>query len=235
MLPHLMSTRRPDASPNGEPTFTVVIPTSGRATLKRTLRRLRRESVDDIEVVVVSDGEQPLAQRITEKYARGWPSLKYLEGPQTRNWGNAQRMEGIANARGRYLLFIDDDDIHRRGAFRKIRGAVARDPNRIIIFRMNRFGQILPAEPGRLVQGNVGTPQMLVPNLPGQVGSWLTRDRYASDFDFLSECIELQGHPVWHGAVIANAPAWGWASARLSRVRVRLAIRTRLFGLLGVR
>ena len=54
---------------------------------------------------------------------------------------------------------------------------------------------------------NVGTPMFLVPNLPGKLGSWTaTGERYASDFDFISGSVALQGEPVWQRAVIALAP-----------------------------
>jgi glycosyltransferase involved in cell wall biosynthesis len=193
--------------------------------LRRTLRRLRREDEGDIEVIVVSDGDRPAARAIAEKESSSWPSIRFVTGPLTNNWGNAQRMEGISRAAGDYLLFIDDDDVHRRGAFRNIRRAVARHPGRIIIFRMNRDGEILWHVPEIRLE-NLGTPQILVPNLRGKVGTWVSKDRYQSDFDFLSQCVELQGPPVWDETIIALAPPL------LLRMRKRLVLRNRLRRLL---
>jgi glycosyltransferase involved in cell wall biosynthesis len=205
-----------------KPVFSVIIPTVGRATLRSTLRRLRSETRGDVEAIVVSDGDFPDAKRTVES-----EGARFITGPETRHWGNAQRMMGISEARGRYLLFIDDDDVHRRGAFARIRGAVAQNPDRIFIFRMVRHGEVLWRYPS-VQEANQGTPQLLIPNVPGRVGSWLTNDRYQSDFDFLCECIGLQGDPLFNPAVIALAPPWHreWRDRdvmkrRLERIRSR--------------
>jgi acetyltransferase-like isoleucine patch superfamily enzyme len=197
------------------PLLSIVIPTIGRPTLKTTLRSIRRQNRGDIEIIVVSDGSRPSAERIARM-----TGATFIEGPRTQSWGNAQRMIGIKAAAGRYLMFIDDDDKHRRGAFNQIRAAIAATPDRIIVFRMTREGEILWWE--RVVKHtNQGTPQLLVPNVPGRLGSWLTQDRYESDFDFLTECVALQGEPIWNEAIIADCPP------RIMWVRERLILRNR--------
>ena len=129
----------------------------------------------------------------------------------------------MSRATGTHLLFIDDDDEHARAAFRHIRRAIDRYPDRILIFRMRRFGELLWEVP-ELSRGSVGTPQFVVPNTPNRLGSWLTHDQYSSDFDFLTECLDLQGDPVWMEALIALAPRQSF----LFQVRRKVAIRTRL-------
>lgn len=216
------------AAPGRRPRFSVIVPTVGRRTLTRTLQRLRLEDSGDLQVIVVSDGRRPRAEKIVGRVGRGWPALEYVTGPRTKWWGDAQRMEGIQRAQGDYLLFIDDDDVYRRGAFTTIRQAASEHPNRIIVFRMMWPGTILWAAP-KLTHGNVGTPMMLIPNVPGRVGSWATAKQYASDFYFLEECIRLQGEPVWRDEVIAlvNQPR-GDPRTFMQRLRGRIALRTRL-------
>lgn len=185
------------------PLFSVIVPTCGRQSLRRTLRRLRAEDRGDIEVVVVGDGPQPGAEEITRGESARWPSLRYLETEPTGSWGNAQRMAGIEQAKGRYLVFMDDDDLTKRGAFGAIREAVRSTPDRVLLFRMRYLdGRVLWRD--QVVElGNVSTQQVVVPNQPGKVGSWLTEDRYTSDFDFITECVQLQGEPVWRPEVVA--------------------------------
>lgn len=206
--------------------FTIIVPTSGRTTLRRTLRALRRQDRGDIEVIVVSDGHQPVAEQIVRQL--GWPSVRFIRGPNTRSWGNQQRMIGIAAARGRYLAFIDDDDVHRRRAFRHIRKVIREHPGRIVIFRMKRDGVVLWADQ-EVRWANVGTPMFLVPNVPGKVGTWVTEDRYSSDYDFISESVTLQGDPIWDPVVIVDAPP----IPLRQRIRSKLAVRTRLRQLLA--
>jgi len=214
-------------------TFSVIIPTSGRATLSRTLRSVQRQRADDIEVIVISDGEQPAAEAIVREQASHWPELKYISGPVSGRWGHAQREEAIKHAKGAYLLFMDDDDVYHRDAFRQIRHAIRRHPDRVIIFRMKRFDRVLWQRP-QIEEGQVSTVQFVVPNLPDKVGSWVTNERYASDFDFISETVELQGAPVWDTKVIVTVepldltdPA-PWLRLRRDHWRVKLALRTRL-------
>jgi glycosyltransferase involved in cell wall biosynthesis len=219
------------------PTFSVIIPTSGRKSLRRTLRRLRSEAEGDIEVIVVSDGDQPTARAIANQEADRWAAIRYLDGPLTGNWGNAQRMVGIKEATGRYLMFIDDDDVPKRRAFHVIRQACQQNPGRMILFRIKRRGEVLWKTP-EVVFGNVATPQFVVPNVPGRVGSWVTNDRYESDLDFISECVRLQCEPIWDRHVIAvadpfrwSAPA-AWLEPRTRRWRNGAMIRTRMRTLL---
>jgi glycosyltransferase involved in cell wall biosynthesis len=206
-----------------DPVFPVIVPTIGRPQLNITLRRLVLEP--DVEVIVISDGFRPGGHEIAGCYRR----VQFVTGPATGRWGNAQRMEGMRRARGRYLIFIDDDDVHAEDAFAHIRAAVIRNPDRVILFRMNVLGKILWSEPV-VRHMNVGTPMMVVPNIPEKLGSWLTNDRYESDFDFLTECVALQGAPIWEEAIIAFAPQ---PAPLLARLRGWAAVRTRLGRLRG--
>lgn len=212
------------------PTFSVIIPTRGRPTLERTLARLDREVERDVEVIVVTDGRQPVAEAVVAKH----PNVKLVEGPMTGRWGNAQRQLGIGLTRGRYLLFIDDDDVHTRHAFRHLRAAVARWPGQIVIFQMRRDGRVLWRRRELAVE-NVGTPMFVVPNSAGKLGSWVaTGERYESDIDFIRGCVALQGEPVWVHRVIALAPPLPLLRQfRITFRRSRFkALRNKLLGLL---
>jgi glycosyltransferase involved in cell wall biosynthesis len=183
----------------------VIVPASGRPSIRMALRSIRKQNRGDIEIIVVTDGAQPAIERLCRRY----PEIRVLQGPTTRRWGHAQRMVGIQRATGRYLMFLDDDDRYARGAFDAVRAAVRRDPDRIILFRMKwRHGKIWGRPELRL--GNVGAGLVLVPNLPGKLGSWITNHRYESDFDFIEETVALQGEPVWNHRVVVICDAYMW-------------------------
>ena len=49
---------------------------------------------------------------------------------------------------------------------------------------------------------------------PGKVGSWLSDERsYLSDFEFMRECVELQGDPIFNPQVIAVLRPFRWSEA----------------------
>ncbi|WP_165864470.1 exopolysaccharide biosynthesis glycosyltransferase EpsD [Capsulimonas corticalis] len=91
--------------------ITVVIPTYNRkASLKVTLDGLARQkySLQDVEVIVVSDGSTDGTDAFLEEYAGGAPyTLRVITQA---NQGPAQaRNAGVWAAKGEIIVFIDDD------------------------------------------------------------------------------------------------------------------------------
>lgn len=188
------------------PAFSVIVPTLGRPTLRRTLRSIKsqRGGDADVEVIVVADEGNDGAAVIFADEASDRPLWRLIEHKRTSGgYGYPQRARGIELASGRYLLFIDDDDVYTKRAFKAIRHAVALHPGRIIVLRMDIFGMLrwerrTPA----LEVNNVGMEMVAIPNIPGRVGTFRSPLRYASDFDFVAETVALQGEPVWRKEVI---------------------------------
>ncbi len=98
----------PARRPVAEPLFTVVVTTFNRPELLvHALRSLENQTLQDFEVVLVNDHGAPV-----EAEALAWRfPLAYLR--LGRNSGlPAARNAGIRIARGRYLCYLDDDDIY---------------------------------------------------------------------------------------------------------------------------
>ncbi len=100
----------PDDQP-GRLSISVVIPTFNRAAmLAATLESFATQTLptDQYEVVVVDDGSEDATPEICRSFASRMP-LNYLH---IENSGiSAAKNIGILAARGRILLFADDDDI----------------------------------------------------------------------------------------------------------------------------
>lgn len=107
---------------------------------------------------------------------------------------------------GTHLWWMDDDDVATEGALAIIREKVARQPERIHIFKMQyngKHGGILWAD-NHLTMGNVGGTMAVVPNVPGKLGSWVHPGIHCGDYHFLKQTLELQGGPpVFHPDIIA--------------------------------
>lgn len=121
-------------------------------------------------------------------------------------WGHCQINYGITQARGDYLIFIDDDDCFPDGALDAIRRAIAEQPSpRPLMFKFysRRHGRTLP--PGHYVQESaIGGHAMVVPNIPEKLGKW--GERYAGDFDLIQSTLALwPDGPAWYDDVIACA------------------------------
>ena len=107
--------------------LTIIIPTVGRRRLARVLRTIESQETfaDDVEVIVVGDGPRPQARAIFERAAAKHANWVYFEYGPKPGWGCWQRMEALKQARGRYVMFINDDDVYRPGALRAIRSAIS--------------------------------------------------------------------------------------------------------------
>jgi glycosyltransferase involved in cell wall biosynthesis len=89
--------------------FSVVIATRDRQRyLQTALDSLATQSgAPAFEVIVVDNGSRDTTRSVVEERARLDPSVRYVAAPQP-NRGQA-RNRGVEVARGRYLLFCDDD------------------------------------------------------------------------------------------------------------------------------
>lgn len=93
----------------------IVIPSyKGAAKLKRAVNSVAGQTYENIEIIVVDDNNPDTEERAaTEKIIRelNLPNVKYIKHEKNRN-GAAARNTGIAAARGRYIGFLDDDDVY---------------------------------------------------------------------------------------------------------------------------
>lgn len=86
----------------------VIIPTYRRAgVLAETLDALGRQTSSALEVIVVSDGEDPQTRTLAETYRAAYP-LRWILNPENRGQASA-RNTGAYAAESDILLFLDDD------------------------------------------------------------------------------------------------------------------------------
>lgn len=174
--------------------LSLILATSGRESLFFAARSARLQMQDGDELLIVGGGA------IAETIAR-WNQARWIDMPPGCNWGHKERNHAMPLACGTHLLFIDDDDALIPGALQVIRDAVATVPDRPHIFAMiDPHGRKLPMVP-QIRQGNVGTPQIVAPNITGKLGVW--GNRYEGDFDFIAGTVaHYADGPVWHNTVI---------------------------------
>ena len=187
------------------PDLTVIIPSKGRLSLSETLESIPREKW--IEILVVADGMRAhrKVEPIVEQAKRGRQLRLYRCGPSA--VGHPQRTYGMGKARGRFLSFMDDDDVYTPQAWAAFRGAIHYTPETLWIFRMAYEGTGTILWSDRVVRhGNVGSPMVLVPNNPDGLGVW--ERRRSGDFDFIRDTAAK--HPLLH-----------WSETIVAEIRVR--------------
>ena len=99
------------------PLISVIVPTYNRAVLFReALDSVFAQDFTDYEVLVVDDGSTDGTAEMISQYldptCSGVPELRYIQTVHTGMPGKV-RNTGAAEARGRYLAFLDSDDLWR--------------------------------------------------------------------------------------------------------------------------
>ncbi len=95
--------------PAGTPKVSVIVPTHNRAgRLEETLRSVSRQTLRDLEIIVINDNGVDV-EHILRRCAK---EVEIVSLRHRVNQGlAAARNTGLRFARGRYIAFLDDDDI----------------------------------------------------------------------------------------------------------------------------
>ena len=183
--------------------FSIITPTCGRETLKRTLDSMVANGLSaEDEVIIVGDGPQPRAFEIAQQY-QGRINYRYMQTEPDHCVGHPQRNLAMPYASGTHLLSIDDDDEYAKGALTLLRSVAAENPDKIIISRMVHRSEGLIWKTQRVVENNVGTALYTVPNIKERLGQW--GRRYAGDYDFIRSTVDKwpgkDSSVYWHEAI----------------------------------
>ncbi|EQA97384.1 glycosyltransferase family 2 protein [Sphingobium baderi] len=113
------------------PFFSVVIPLYNRAAqVGETIRSVLSQDWTDYEIVVVDDGSRDDPQPVIE--AIGDPRIRYIR--QDNAGGGAARNAGIIAAEGRYIAFLDSDDLFLPGKLSTMAKALDGDDGLTVLY-----------------------------------------------------------------------------------------------------
>jgi len=81
--------------------------------IEEAIESVRAQSYPSWELLLVDDGSTDASTELARGYARRWPEkIRYLEHEGHANRGmSASRNLGLAHAKGRFLAFLDADDV----------------------------------------------------------------------------------------------------------------------------
>jgi glycosyltransferase involved in cell wall biosynthesis len=128
-----------------------IIPTyNNEATLAQAIDSALAQEFEGQEIIVVNDGSTDATQSVIESYGQQvLPLQQENEGP------SAARNRAIEKAAGKYIAFLDGDDIWLPGRLSKTVAALERNPSAALVFsdyiRVDRSGALdqssaVPAE-----------------------------------------------------------------------------------------
>ena len=78
--------------------------------LNATMKSVMKQNFHDFEVIIINDGSTDSTQKIIDKYVSSYPNI--VRSYQQENKGqSAARNKGVGYANGKYIAFVDSDDI----------------------------------------------------------------------------------------------------------------------------
>jgi heptose III glucuronosyltransferase len=166
------------------PTLSVVVPAFNAAGhLGACLASVFAGGRDDIEVIVVDDGSTDASMAVLEPLCRADPRVRVVQHPGRANRGvSASRNLGLHAATGRWVWFVDADDLLEPGAIARVVEAALQTDADVVTFNA--------------VESGAGLPDRLLYNMPkpatvmsGEqwVGHWSRHDE-CRQFIWLRVC-----------------------------------------------
>lgn len=100
-----------------EPKITIVVPVYNAAkTIKMTIRSIQNQNMSDIEIIIIDDFSQDGSLRIIERLQNEDSRIKLLKNKHNRGTLYTRSI-GTLNAKGKYIMPIDNDDLFIKNIF----------------------------------------------------------------------------------------------------------------------
>lgn len=106
------------------PIVSVIIPTYKRSNLiEKSLKSVLNQTYENIEIIIVDDNDPKSEERnktseIINKYIDKYPNIKYIKLDANLG-GCIARNKGLEFAKGKYVNFLDDDDLFHKDKIKK--------------------------------------------------------------------------------------------------------------------
>jgi len=141
--------RARDATPLrrlSRPTVSIIVPIYNvEAYVAECLDSVAAQTYGNYEVVVVDDGSPDGSRAVVERHAAADPRIRIITRP---NGGlGAARNTGVRNARGRFLTFLDSDDLLPPQALQRLVDSATRTGSDIVAGGMRRFDEFRSWQP----------------------------------------------------------------------------------------
>lgn len=94
------------------PLVTIIIPNYNKANfIHETLQSIISQTYKNWEALVIDDGSTDNSIKIIKELAEKEPRIKFFQRTRSPKGGSTCRNIGIENAKGKYIMFLDSDDV----------------------------------------------------------------------------------------------------------------------------
>ena len=118
------------------PFFSIILPTFNRAQfLHVSLASIKRQSFKNLEMIIVDDGSIDDTKEVVEHFSKQDSRFKYYY--QENSERSAARNNGITKAKGKYICFIDSDDLYEDHFLEALHGFIKKNETKRGMFFCN--------------------------------------------------------------------------------------------------
>lgn len=131
------------AQSTASPYFSIIVPVfnTSEKYLNDCLESLRRQTFSDMEILLVDDGSNEECAACCRAQAGSDPRIRLLR--QENAGVSVARNNGLAQARGEWVLFLDADDWLETNACERIRESLESRPCDVLVFgTLKEFGSV---------------------------------------------------------------------------------------------
>lgn len=90
----------------------IIIPSFNRAQLiGNTVHSVLAQSYGNWELIIVDDGSSDNTFEVIKQFAENYPNIKVFRRAGIKKGGNVCRNQGLSQAQGEYVMFLDSDDL----------------------------------------------------------------------------------------------------------------------------
>lgn len=118
------------------------------------LERVLKQSYTNIEVIVMNDGSNDSTLDIAQSFAKKDNRVKVFS--QENSGSSVARINGVKNATGKYILFLDSDDFFVDDAIARLVEVAKKYDTDLIKFRLQRYPACVPQD-------------IIIPNQPDEL------------------------------------------------------------------
>lgn len=105
--------------------------------LEECLQSVADQTMDGIQAIMVDDGSLDGSTDIAKEFAKRYDNFKYVR-QKNGGLGNA-RNTGVQYAEGKYIIFLDSDDVVPDYAYEKMYQAAERNQSDMVVGNVSRF------------------------------------------------------------------------------------------------
>src|SRR4030067_2672131 len=110
----------------------VIMPTYNRVSeIKESIRSVLNQSFKDFELIIVNDGGTDAVKAVVDSFCSA--KIKYFKLDHNKGLAGALN-EGILRAEGKYIAYLDDDDVYYPDHLATLVGLIEKHPNCDLIY-----------------------------------------------------------------------------------------------------